>query len=74
MIIIADSKGRLTLPRKAKPGDTFSVEEVGEGQFLLSPMRKPTKMRLVREKGFLVASVGQKVTTEQVRALLDEFP
>ncbi|MGZ8900559.1 MAG: hypothetical protein ACXW3Z_10730 [Limisphaerales bacterium] len=75
MIIIADSRRRVTLPAPAHPGDAFAVEKISEGQFLLSRLEKPTrKVKLTREKGFLVASHGRPITMEQTRALMDEFP
>jgi hypothetical protein len=75
MIIIADARRRVTLPKSASPGDVFAIETIGEGQFLLSRMEKPVrKVKLSREHGFLVASTGRPITMAQTRALLDEFP
>jgi hypothetical protein len=75
MIIIADSRKRVTLPAPAHPGDAFAVETIGEGQFLLSRLKKAApKVKLSREKGFLVASTGRPITMAQTRALMDEFP
>ena len=75
MIIVADSRRRVTLPKPANPGDAFAVEAMGEGQFLLSRLKKPEQqIKLSREKGFLVASSGKRITMAQTRALLDEFP
>ena len=75
MIIVADSRKRVTLPNPAHPGDAFAVEKIGEGQFLLSRLEKAvSKVKLSREKGFLVASKGQTITLAQTRALMDEFP
>lgn len=75
MVIIADSKRRVTLPKPAHPGDAFALEAIGEGQFLLSRLEKPArKVKLSREAGFLVASSGRPITQVQTRALLDEFP
>ena len=75
MIIIADARRRVTLPKSANPGDAFAIETTGKGQFLLSRLEKPTRrIKLSRENGFLVASTGRPITMEQTRALLDEFP
>ena len=75
MIIVADSRRRVTLPKPAHPGDAFALETPGEGQFVLKRLEKPArKIKLAREQGFLVASAGRKITMAQTRALMDEFP
>jgi hypothetical protein len=75
VIIIADSRRRVTLPKPAHPGDAFALETTGEGQFVLKRLEKPArKVKLSREEGFLVASAGRKITMAQTRALMDEFP
>lgn len=75
MTIIADSRRRVTLPDPVHPGDAFAVEKIGEGQFLLSRLEKAaSKVKLSREKGFLVASSGRPITMAQTRALMNEFP
>jgi hypothetical protein len=75
MIVIADSRRRVTLPRPAHPGDAFALEPSGEGQWVLSRLEKrAAKVKLSREKGFLVASTGRPITMAQTRALMDEFP
>jgi hypothetical protein len=75
MVIVADSRRRPTLPKEVKPGDAFALEEAGNGKFLLSRLeKKASKVKLSREKGLLVASNGRKITMEQTRALVDEFP
>ncbi len=75
MIIIADAKRRVTLPKPAHPGDAFALETLGPGQFMLSRLEKPVpKVKLSKENGFLVASTGRAITMAQTRALMDEFP
>lgn len=78
MIIIADARRRVTLPKSAKPGDAFAIEATGEGQFLLSRLEKPVraagKVKYTMEKGYLVASHDKIITMAQTRALMDEFP
>lgn len=75
MIVIADSRRRVTLPKPAHPGDALALERAGEGQGVLSRLEKRAAIvRLSREKGFLVASTGRSITMAQTRALTDEFP
>jgi hypothetical protein len=75
MVIAADSKRRVPLPRRARRGDAFALEPIGNGQFLLSRLEKPfAKVKLSRKKGFLVASTGRPITMAQTRSLLDQFP
>ena len=75
MIIIADSRRRVTLPKTAHPGDAFDLETTGEGQFVLKRLEKSgRKIKLSRKDGLLIASTGRKITMKQTRALMDEFP
>jgi hypothetical protein len=75
MVVIADGRRRVTLPKPAHPGDAFAIESAGEGKFLLSRLEKASRrIKLSREKGFLVASSGKAITMEQTRAHMDEFP
>jgi hypothetical protein len=75
MIIVADSRRRVTLPKSAHPGDAFALETPGEGQFVLKRLERPVhKVRLLRKDGFLIATTGRKITMAQTRALMDEFP
>ncbi len=60
MIITADARRRVTLPKPAHPGDVFHLEATGPGQFLLTRLEKPArKVTLSRENGFLVAHIRQ---------------
>jgi hypothetical protein len=36
MIVTADARCRVTLPKPAHPGDAFDLEKTGSGQFLLT--------------------------------------
>jgi len=75
MVIIADSKRRITLPKPASPGDVFALETLGEGQFVLRRLEKPPrKIKFSRKNGLLIASTGRRITMAQTRALMDEFP
>lgn len=75
MILVADARRRVTLPKPANAGDAFALETTGEGQFVLKRLEKPARrVKLSRQQGFLVASTGRRITMAQTRALLDEFP
>jgi DNA-binding IclR family transcriptional regulator len=75
MIITADSRRRVTLPKPAQPGDAFHLYTTGSGQFLLTQLEKPArKVTLSRENGFLVATSGKRITMVETRKLMDQFP
>jgi len=75
MIITADARRRVTLPKPAHPGDAFDLEATGPGQFLLTRLEKPAhKVTLGRENGFLVATSGKRITMAETRKLMDQFP
>lgn len=75
MIITADSRRRVTLPKPAHPGDVFDLETTGESQFLLTRLEKPARnVTLLRERGFLVATSGKRITMAETRKLMDQFP
>ncbi|MGA9449863.1 MAG: hypothetical protein WBW41_00815 [Verrucomicrobiia bacterium] len=40
MIITADARRRVTLPKPAHPGDAFDLKTTGLGQFLLTRLEK----------------------------------
>jgi hypothetical protein len=44
MILIADNKRRVLLPKTIRPGDVFECEQVGE-RFILERLQKPPKRR-----------------------------
>ena len=75
MIITADSRRRVTLPKPAQPGDAFDLEKSGNGQFLLTRLEKPAhRVALSRKDGFLVATSGKRITMAETRKLMDQFP
>jgi len=75
MIITADARCRVTLPKPVHPGDAFDLETTGSGQFLLTRLEKPArKVTLSRENGFLVATSGRRITMAETRKLMDQFP
>jgi hypothetical protein len=75
MVIVADSRRRVTLPKSTAPGDAFEIEAIGDEQFVLSKLKKRApKIRLRRKNGLLVATSGRRITMEQTRAAMDEFP
>jgi hypothetical protein len=75
MIVIADDRRRVTLPKPAEAGEVYAIETAGEGRFILSRLQKPSgKVKLSRENGFLVATSDEPITMAQTRALMDEFP
>jgi len=75
MIVTADARCRVTLPKPAHPGDAFDLEKTGSGQFLLTRLEKPaSKVTLGRENGFLVATSGKRITMAETRKLMDQFP
>jgi hypothetical protein len=75
MIITADAKRRVTLPKPAHPGDAFALETTHHGQFVLTRLEKPArKVKLSREGGFLVATSGRRITMAETRKLMDKIP
>jgi hypothetical protein len=44
MIVTADDRRRVTLPKSVKPGDVFDVEPDGEGRFKLTTMKKVSQV------------------------------
>ncbi|HEY3761690.1 MAG TPA: hypothetical protein VGN23_08080 [Verrucomicrobiae bacterium] len=75
MIITADSRRRVTLPKPANPGDAFDLEKTAEGQFLLTRLEKPAgRIKLFRKNGYLVATSGRRISMAETRKLMDQFP
>jgi hypothetical protein len=76
MIITADARCRVTLPKPAHLGDAFDLEKrPGRASFLLTRLEKPArKATLSREKGFLVATFGKRIKMAETRKLMDQFP
>jgi bifunctional DNA-binding transcriptional regulator/antitoxin component of YhaV-PrlF toxin-antitoxin module len=62
-------------------GDVVSVEPDGDGRILLVRLERPqfqsggAKVKITyRKANHAVASAGRSITSEQVRALLADFP
>jgi len=76
MTVTADAKRRVVLP-PAKPGDRFDVQLSTNGKLVLTPLipnERPNRIKLVQENGYLVAVGNHRITQEETRKLLDEFP
>ena len=74
MTVIADNKKRVTLP--TKPGERFDLQAFGKDKFVLIRLApvKPGKIRLVKKHGCTLAVSSRRITQEETRKLLDEFP
>jgi AbrB family looped-hinge helix DNA binding protein len=76
----------MVIPAKARKeariaeGDVLDVELQGDGRLLLIRLDRPPeppfpKAKITYRKGrHAVVTTGRKLTNEQIRALLDEFP
>ena len=76
MTTITDAKRRVTLS-VAKPGDRFDVQVSDDGKVILTllvPAARTETVRLIKKHGYTVAVGSRRITQEQVRKLLDEFP
>ncbi len=76
MTVTADEKKRVVIP-SAKPGDRFDVQMTPDGKVVLTRLEladKPDVVRLVKKHGYTVARGTKRITQEQVRRALDEFP
>jgi hypothetical protein len=73
----ADNRRRVQLP-DAEPGQVYALERAGEGQFVLTLVKKVEpklpRARLVKRGGYLVADTGQPLNMDVIRQLLMEFP
>jgi AbrB family looped-hinge helix DNA binding protein len=79
-------RGQMVIPAKARKeagiqqGDVVQVEPEGDGRILLVRLEKPAnrsgrKTKIKFRKGtHAVGSTGRKISTEQVRDLLADFP
>jgi hypothetical protein len=75
MIVTADARCRVTLPKPVQSGDAFDLETIGPGRFLLTRLEKPAcKVTLGRENGFLVATSGKRITMAETRNLMNQYP
>ena len=75
----------MVIPARARkearigPGDVVSVEPEGDGRIVLVRLEKPrpeaARVRIRHRKNTpAVATAGHPITSEQVRALLVDFP
>ena len=78
-------RGQMVIPARARKkaridqGDLVLVEPDGDGRIILTRMEKPNrvraKIRIQYRKGtHAVATAGQRITSEQIRSLLSDFP
>ena len=68
-----DQKGRVLIP--FKPGDVLEIERQSPDIVVLKRTRqvKSAPAKLVRRKGRLLF-VGESITTQDVKTLLEDFP
>ena len=73
MTTTVDQKHRAVIP--FQPGDVLEIEQQSPDVVVLKRTKpaKNARPKLVRRKGRLVF-VGEPITTEEVKALLEDFP
>ncbi len=79
MTQLIDDKRRLVMPSNFRPGDAVRVETTNQDTLVIrrmKPLPKPNKkIRFVRQKdGWSVLPGGPKLTTEDVKRILEDFP
>jgi AbrB family looped-hinge helix DNA binding protein len=79
-------RGQMVIPAKARKearigqGDVVLVQPEGNGRIVLTRLEKPKprpvpKVKITFRKGtHAVGSSGRSITSEQVRAALEDFP
>ena len=78
-------RGQMVIPARARKkaridqGDLVLVEPDGDGRIILTRMEKPNRVRAkiiiqYRKGTHAVATAGQRITSEQIRSLLSDFP
>jgi AbrB family looped-hinge helix DNA binding protein len=78
-------RGQMVIPAKARKearigtGDVVEVQPEGNGRIVLlrldKPQGQPPKVKITYRKGtHAVGSTGRPITSEQVRAALEDFP
>jgi hypothetical protein len=76
MILVADSKKRVTLP--TRPGASFELQAHGEDKFILTRLEPvvPGRARVTVSKrgNFTVAKTAHKVSATALKEALAEFP
>ena len=79
------NRGQMVIPVKARKraridqGDVVLVEPEGDGRIVLTRLEKPrpqqNRVKIQYRKGtHSIATAGKPITTEQVKALLSDFP
>jgi AbrB family looped-hinge helix DNA binding protein len=80
------AKGQMVIPAKVRKeagisqGDVLDVQLQGNGRLLVIRLNKPQeparpKVKIIYRKGtHAVGSTGGKITSEQIRAALQDFP
>lgn len=80
------NRGQMVIPAKARKqarigqGDVVEVHIEGDGRILLLRLERPEpkpapKIKITYRKGtHAVGSAGRPITSEQVRAALEDFP
>ena len=73
MTTTVDQKQRAVIP--FKPGDVLEIEQQSPDVVVLKRTKHPAgaKPKLVRRKGRIVF-VGEPITSEEVKSLLEDFP
>jgi len=77
MTVTADAKKRVTLPL-ATPGDTFDVQQAGEGKLILTRLEpgdfNPAQVRIEKRGVFSVGVLGHPINDSALKAALADFP
>jgi hypothetical protein len=75
-VLHADKRRRITLPKPAQPGESWISEVITPNQILLTRIEPPlkSKAKFAREGKLVVGVSEKKITWEETRRALDEFP
>ncbi len=71
MKVIADERRRVTLPKPARPGDVFELEQGTNGRLIVTKLVKPEQPtgKLVKRGRLLLLSSNKQISWEE-RAIL----
>jgi hypothetical protein len=76
MMVIADSKKRVTLP--TKPGERFDLQRIGPDKFVLTRLApvptRPSNVKIQKKDGFSVGKLDHAINEEALQEALAEFP
>ena len=76
MTVIADNKGRVTLP--TKPGERFDLQALGKDKFLLTwlaPVRaRPARVQIRKKNGYTVGTLNHAINPTALQKALAAFP